>query len=350
MRNTFISILLSAVCLLFSAAAHTQEIDRELINRFLDEVTRENKGLGSLLITREGNPVYSRTFGNTGTIQDTLQKSGKYRIGSNTKLFTAVLIRRLIENGELDPQQTLDHYFPDIPNSGKINITHLLNHTSGLGDYVMKADTMLWGMTPLTEQEILNEIKAQGVKFEPGAGIKYSNSGYFLLTRILEKIHGKKYPQIVSEQILIPLKMEQTLSGVREDATILPSCRLNPENKWEKTDEFCFTNFTGLGDIAATPGDLALFIHALFSGKLVPERSLQKMLPQEGQRYGQGIMQSPFRSHILYGHGGATLGTQSIVLYDRENKLAVVACINGISAPAEDIWAGIFNGIYPGTN
>lgn len=350
MQKTFVSILLSAVCLLFSAAAHTQEIDRELINRFLDGITRENKGLGSVLITREGKPVYSRTFGNTDTVRNTLQKSGKYRIGSITKLFTAVLIHRLIENGKLNPQQTLDHYFPDIPNAGKINITHLLNHTGGLGDYIMKADTVLWGMEPLTEQEILNEIQAQGVKFEPGTAMKYSNSGYFLLTKILEKTYEKKYPQIVSEQILIPLKMERTLSGVMEDTTILPSFRLNPENKWEKTDELYFTNFTGLGDIAATPGDLALFIHALFSGKLLSERSLQKMIPQDGQRYGQGIMQSPFRSHILYGHGGVTLGTQSIALYDRENKLAIVACINGIAAPVEDIWVGIFNGIYPETN
>lgn len=349
MRNTFISILLSAICLLFSVAGRTQEINRDVINSFLDGITQENKALGAVLITRAGKPVYSRTFGNTGTQQDTLQKSGKFRIGSNTKLFTAVLIHRLIENGELDPQQTLDHYFPDMPNSGKINMIHLLNHTSGLGDYVVKADTILWGMAPLTEQEILEEIKAQGVKFEPGTGMKYSNSGYFLLTKILEKKYGKKYPKIVSEQILIPLKMEQTLSGVMENAAILPSCRLNPENKWEKMDELYFTNFTGLGDIAATPGDLALFIHDLFSGKLVSEESLEKMIPHDGQRYGQGIMQSPFRSHILYGHSGVTLGTQSLALYDRESQLAIVAYINGISAPVEEIWVGMFNSIYPET-
>lgn len=347
MRNIFLRLSFSAFCCFFAVSAPAQEINTEKLNSFLDRVTQENRAMGSVVITRAGKTIYSRSFGNLGVAPDKMQKADKYRIGSNTKLFTATLIHQLAEKGELELQETLDQYFPDIPNAGKITLAHLLNHTSGLGDFLMKGDTLLWGMEPLTEQEILEEIRAQGVKFEPGTDMKYSNSGYFLLTKILERTYGKKYPQIVSGQLLGPLNMTHTLSGVAEDATILLPYRLNAQNQWEKTDELYLPNFTGLGEIAATPGDLAIFLNALFGGRLVSEESLKKMMPQKGRRYGMGIMQSPFHSHVLYGHSGATLGTQSLALYDRENHLAVVACINGIAAPCTDIWVGIFNGIYP---
>lgn len=241
----------------------------------------------------------------------------------------------------------MSSYFPAIPNAGKITITHLLNHTSGLGNYVLKDNKhSSWVTAPLSQQAILAEIAAQGILFQPGEGVKYSNSGYYLLARILERVYDKQYPQIVQEQILTPLGMKNTLSGVAEHQSIFPSYRLNARNEWEVCREFYFPNVVGLGDLASTPDDVNTFLQALFTGKLVSRESVQKMMPAGTQIYGRGIMKIPFREKTLYGHGGATFGTRSVALYDTDEDMAVALSVNGASASFDEVLAGILSGVY----
>lgn len=341
--------LVSIITLLFYIIhidGYAQAINVERIDSFINEIEKYNQGAGSVSIFQSDKEVYQRSFGNT-PLPDISKYETKYRIGSITKLFTATLIHQLFENGQLKPEMTLDMFFSEIPNADKITLTHLLNHTSGLGDYAFKERKYFyWTTKPLNEEDIINEIKAQNVLFQPGEKVKYSNSGYYLLGKILEQMYHKKYPEIIQEQILSPLKINQTISGVISDNTIANSYHLNTHNEWKLSLEFHFPNVIGVGDLASTCEDMNVFIQALFDGKMLSMQSLKKMMPEEKQIFGLGVMQAPFGKLKLYGHAGETFGTRSILLYDPQTKLSLAISMNAIAAPFNDFLIGIISGIY----
>lgn len=330
-------------------AQEMQEINVARIDSFISHVEQYNQGAGKVSVFRSGKEIYQHRFGKTPFPGDTGQTDAtiQYRIGSITKLFTATMIHQLFEKGELTPETTLDGFFPDMPQADNITIGHLLNHTSGLGDYVFKEGKYFFWMTkPLTEKELTDEIKAQGLLFQPGEKRKYSNSGYSLLAGILQRVYEKTYPEIIEEQLLGPLGLRHILSNMADDKAIAPSYHLNTHHEWETTREFYFPNVVGVGDLAATPEELNVFIQALFSGKILSPESVEKMKPTGRQPYGSGLMQVPFHTHTLYGHGGETFGTRSILLYDPLTELSIALCVHAISAPFNDIFLGILNGIY----
>ena len=118
-----------------AAAGHAQTLDKAKLDQLFDRLLEKNKGMGSLALARDGNILYSRSFGYSqinGTEKKPLTATTKYRIGSITKTFTAVMIFQLVEEGKLKLTDTLDKFFPQIPNAAKITIAQILNHRSGI--------------------------------------------------------------------------------------------------------------------------------------------------------------------------------------------------------------------------
>lgn len=344
MKKSIISCILLYLILL---PTQGQEINTAKIDSFLNHIEKYNQGIGSVAVSKGGKTVYTRRFGQSNLNDKQASEAFKYRIGSITKLMTATLIEQLVEQGRLSQDETLDTYFPNIPNARKITLTQLLNHSSGLGNYILKDDSLFfWITVPVTEQEIINEIVRQGTLFEPGTNTKYSNSGYYLLARVLEKKYDKKYPEILQEKILKPLGLKYTVSGIAEDATIALSYFQTTHHKWEVNKDFYFPNVIGLGDVASTPEELNCFTTALFTGKLLKPETVAAMKPGGKQIFGLGVIKAPFYEKILYGHSGDTFGTHSTALYQEEDSTAVAMSINGGSMPFNDVLIGIMNGIY----
>src|SRR5690606_21926652 len=172
------------------------------IDSLITTVEKENIDIGAVSIFKEGKEVYNRNFNHKVIDGNKAPKNLKYHIGSTTKMLTATMIFQLIEENKLKLNDILASYFPDIPNAENITIGHLLSHSSGLADYVVKQDTLyFWLKEPVSEKEIFDEIKRQGTLFQPGDSVSYSNTGYYLLTKILEKEQGKKYKEILAENI-----------------------------------------------------------------------------------------------------------------------------------------------------
>lgn len=344
MKKPIISSILFCLILL---PIQGQEINTAKIDSFLNHIEKYNQGIGSVAISKRGKTVYTRRFGQNNLNKKQNGEAFKYRIGSITKLMTATLVEQLVEQGRLSLTETLDTYFPNIPNAPKISLTQLLNHSSGLGNYILKNDSLyFWTTVPVTEQEIMNEIVRQGTLFEPGTNTKYSNSGYYLLARILEKKYNKKYPEILQEEILKPLGLKYTVSGIAEDATISLSYFQSTSHGWEVTNDLYFPNVIGVGDVASTPEELNYFTTALFTGKLLKPETVATMKPGKEQIFGLGVTKAPFYEKTLYGHGGDTFGTHSIALYHEEDSIAVAMSINGGAMPFNDVLIGVMNGIY----
>ena len=116
-------------------AAHAQTLDKAKLDQLFDRLLEKNKGMGSVTIAKDGNVLYTRSFGYSqvnGTEKKPATAETKYSIGSITKTYTAVMIFQLVEEGKLKLTDTLDKFFPQIPNANRITIAQILNHRSGI--------------------------------------------------------------------------------------------------------------------------------------------------------------------------------------------------------------------------
>ncbi len=332
---------------LFAPQAFAQTIDTARINDYIDYIVKENQDVGNISIFKNGQEVYNRSFGQNHIKDLEFNENTKYHIGSITKLFTATMIWQLIEKGQLSLKDKLAEFFPKVPNSKEINIKNLLEHSSGLGDYVIKNDTLYyWLKEPRTEKEILSEIRRQGVLFQPGDSVSYSNTGYYLLAKILEKKYHLKYGKILKKYITEPLHLKNTFSVENHPKNIFNSYKFS-KGKWVKIKEFYFPNVVGLGDIVSTPTDLNKFINQLFNYKILSKTTIEKMKPIVGKEvFGRGLMFVPFYDHIGYGHAGDTYGSHSSVVYEPKNRLSVAFALNGARYPRNNFAIGLSNTIY----
>lgn len=333
----------SDVSYLNGKAINTQKIDD-----FLDYMVKNNQEIGSISIFRNGVSVYKRNFGQNLLPGNTpYDQNTAYQIGSISKLMTAVMLLQLIEKGQLKLTDPLSKFYPEIPNAKKITIQTMLNHTSGLGDYVGQSieNNWLFGKA-VGDKAIIEAIKKNDVSSKPGEKFKYSNSAYFLLSRILEKIHHKPYNEILKENILEKTSMPHTFSVLDNPTNIFKSYELK-EGSWKEIKEFDFHNCIGLGDITSTPEDLNMFINALFNGKFIKKETLDMMISNKKEKaFGSGVMKMPFYNITSYGHGGTTAGSHSIVSYEPTDQLSYAVTINGKNFPQNSFFIAVLSLIY----
>ena len=336
-QSLILCMLLSCITLM----AHN--INTAAIDSFITHIEQHNQGIGSVAVAHDGKIIYERHYGQATVPPAPLC----YQIGSVTKTFTATLIHQLCNEGLLSLDTTLSNFFPGISTADNITIRHLLNHTSGLADFTIKQDSLIqWLTQPASQQEILDEIMRQDALFAPGTDLRYSNSAYYLLSRIIEQIYQLPYAQIIKQQIASPLSLKHTLACLQEPLNAAPSYRLNTANQWQEVDEFYYPNIIGVGDMVSTTTDLITFIHALFNGTLVDSTSLTLMIPTEGSTFGGGLMLMPFYEHTFYGHAGDTYGTHTAIMHNPSDSISIAIAINGCATPRNDMLIGIASAIY----
>jgi D-alanyl-D-alanine carboxypeptidase len=267
-----------------------------------------------------------------------------FRVGSVTKSFTAVIILKLVEQGNLSLDDTLARWYPDFPNAESITIRQLLNHTSGIPEIIPKIlMKSIISSTFWQTQELVKIAAREKPLFTPGSAFSYSNTNYILLGLIAEKVTGKTAVQLLHEMIIDPLGLQHTFFVPFEQA---PS-KLVPG--WDRD----LSHFPGMLDIgvkntswatgAYTSGalisnatDLAIFFENLFSGALLSPAMMKEMTnyidaPNPGfteeTGYGLGLMQLNIDGQELVGHVGQFMGFTAIaVVSPKENYTIVVVC------------------------
>src|SRR5213593_3513567 len=136
MKKTKI-LFATLVTLALFTAGYAQTLDKAKLDQFFDRLAEKNKAMGSLTIAKDGNVLYTRAIGYSqinGTEKKPLTAANRFRIASITKMFTAAMILQLVEEGKLKLTDTLDKFFPQIPNARKITILQILAHRSGIHD------------------------------------------------------------------------------------------------------------------------------------------------------------------------------------------------------------------------
>ncbi|RIV41835.1 serine hydrolase domain-containing protein [Flagellimonas pelagia] len=315
-----LKLLQILLCALLCSLGQAQQVSQEQLDTFLNTLAQQDKFMGTLQVSRNGQKIYGTQYGfaNLETKVPATENT-LYRVGSISKTFTAVLILKAVEEGKLSLSQTLDAFFPSIPNSEKITVAQMLNHHSGIHNFTNGPGFMEWRTQPKTEQEMVQIIAAGGSDFVPGIQAAYSNSNYVLLSYLLQQVYQQPYAVILQEKILDPLHLQHTQFG---DAT-LPEAKKTRSYTyqigWQPVADTHYTIPMGAGGILMSAPDLVKFIEALFQGKLLSKTSLETMLTQT-DGYGMGIFEAELFHKKAYTHDGKIDGFNAFYYYFPEEK------------------------------
>ncbi|MBZ4336137.1 serine hydrolase [Corallococcus sp. AS-1-12] len=277
------------------AATRQQELDR-----LLTQYHQLRQFNGAALVANEKGVVLKKAYGqanfewNVPNTPDT-----KFRLASVSKQFTAMVILQLVAEGKLKLEDTVASALPDYrqDTGSRITVAHLLNHTSGLPNYTSLPDFFARdSRVPYPVADFVKRFASGDLEFEPGSKFAYSNSGYFLLGAIIERVTGKTYAQAVRERIFTPLGMKD--SGYDVAATVLPKrasgYELGPEG-YVNAPYLDMSVPYAAGSLYSTVEDLYRWDRALYEDKLLPEALKQKMFTPGLENYGYGFSMDPLK-------------------------------------------------------
>jgi D-alanyl-D-alanine carboxypeptidase len=352
---------LLAVVLLFCNVASAQA---DKVNAYLksEMVKRHIPGV-SVAIIREGRVILAREYGQANVELSTpVTHKSVFKLASVTKPFTATAIMMLVEEGKIALDGRIAEYLPDLPLQWhKVTIRQALSHTSGLADY-LRAPGWSWRNSwrlDLTPSEFLELTSAAPILFAPGEGIRYSNTGYYLLGMLIEKVSGKAYAEFLRERIFQPLGM----SATRRDTAGIVANRVSGyvfrngalQNAEYTSETWAYSE----GGLISTALDLAKWEAALYTEKLVTRASLEQMWTptklKDGRLaiigdngagkpnyYGLGWYISEYKGHKLILHPGNKPGFSSAFTRFVDDKLTVILLCNSSSeSPAFAMSLGV---------
>jgi D-alanyl-D-alanine carboxypeptidase len=205
-----------------------------------------------------------------------LTTANQFRIGSVTKQFAAVSILQLAEAGKLKVDDEIQKYV-DFPRKEQpISIRHLLTHTSGIPNFTNGPN--------YTPDAYAKDIDLKGLialyadlplEFAPGTKWSYSNSGYILLTAIIEKVSGQKWADYATEHLFKPAGMSHTTASMLQGSPAEAHGYAEDEQGWKPAAPVSMSWPLGAGNIRSTVGDLWKWNASVFAGKLVPVARLE---------------------------------------------------------------------------
>ena len=350
-------VLIAFSVIIFQAPAFAQDKARQ-IDELVSLYHKYEQFNGSVLVAENGKVIYKKGLGlanmewNIPNEPDT-----KFRLGSNTKQFTATLILQLVEQGKikLDGKISdyLDAYRKDT--GSKITIHHLLSHTSGVPNY-----TALPGFfqgvsrNPYMVAEFIKQYASGDLEFEPGTKFNYSNSGYFLLGAIIEKVTGKPYEQVLKENILEPAGMKNT--GYDHYDQIISkraSGYIKTPNGYQNAPYLDMSIPYAAGSLFSTVEDLYLWDQALNGDRILSAKSKAAMFTPNLDNYGYGfvIRKVPLGPNKIavpvIEHGGGINGfNTTIVRLVGDKRLIVLLDNTSQGRYLDKIVAGITNILY----
>lgn len=311
------------------ATVSAQGLDHEKLNNYFETLAENNKLMGSITMANEGKIIYQKAFGYANIDQNIpLSNDSRFRVGSITKMFTAALILKAIEEGKIRLDETIEGFFPELKNSEIISISQLMNHRSGIHSFTSDPDYLSWNTEYRPRESLYGTILKGGSDFEPDTNASYSNSNYVLLTWILEDLYKESYPDLLSKYITGPLQLRNTYMGKKTSIADHEVFSYKFVGEWIKESETDMSIPLGAGAIVSTTADLTKFIEGLFAEKIISAQSLESMKEMK-DNYGRGMFQYPFHDRISYGHTGGIDEFRSMLSYFPEEKLSLAIAVNG---------------------
>lgn len=318
--------------MLFVCSASNKVMGQEKLDAFFNHLFDSKKMMGSVAIWSGDSLYYANSIGYADVHKKAKNdQNTKFRIGSITKTYTAVLILKAVEEKKLNLNTYLSAFYPQIKNAEKITIEQLLKHRSGLFNFTDIEGEDIWEQDFHTEAEIVQYFANEKSNFEPNSDYEYSNTNYTLLGFVLEKIYQKTYADLLQEKICKPLKLINTYFSTETDVDKNEAISYNIQNEYIQNSTVNFSNHPASGGIASTAIELNKFLAALFDGKLISKASLDLMLPENKGEYGMGIEKTSFKNPVGYTHNGRINNYLAEYWYFPQEKLGIVTLSNAIN-------------------
>jgi D-alanyl-D-alanine carboxypeptidase len=360
------TILLTMVLMLYTAAS----VSADRVDDYMkSEMAKRHIPGASVAVVREGKVVLARSYGQANVeLSVPVRRGSVFKLASVTKPFTAMAIMMLVEEGKISLDGRIAAYLPNLPAQwGKVTVRQALSHTSGLADY-FQSPRWSWRWSwrqELTPEEFIEFTSGTPPLFAPGEGIKYGNTGYYLLGMVIEKVSGKPYGQFLAERIFQPLNMTSTRRDTRTG--IVPNRVEGYTFKDGTLQNAEYTSETWAyseGGVISTASDLAKWEAALITEKLVKRASLEQMwtpvrlnngklaiIGDNGagkpNYYGLGWYISEHRGRKILLHPGDKPGFSATFTRFVEDKLTVILLCNNSSANAFALSLGIADFYLP---
>jgi CubicO group peptidase (beta-lactamase class C family) len=302
---------------------------------------------GTVLVAENGKVIYKKGFGlanmewNIPNEPDT-----RFRLGSITKQFTAMVILQLVEQGKLKLDGKLTDYLPDYrkDTGERVTVHHLLTHTSGIPSYTgLPGFFQNESRDPYTVADFVKKYASHDLEFEPGSKFAYNNSGYFLLGAIVEKVTGKPYEQVLKENIFDPLGMKNT--GYDHYSAVIAkraSGYVKTAQGYENAPYLDMSIPYAAGSLYSTVDDLYLWDQALYTDKLLPAKSKELMFKPNLQNYAYGwvIAKASFGESkppvAVITHGGGINGFNTLIVRFVDSKHLIVLLDNSSQGASLD--------------
>jgi len=268
-----------------------------------------------------------------------------FEIGSISKEFVAAAILMLVEEGRMGLDDTIDQYLHFLPSEWLgVTVRQLLTHTSGIPDYeeIQTYEAYRFRFTP---EEIIRVAHSRPMDFEPGTGYRYSNTGYFLLSLMVERLEGAPLGEVLQKRIFGPLGMTQ--SRMADPEEIIPhraaGYYVDGTGRLVNRDPTQTSSTLGAGGLVSTIHDMAKWDAALHGTGLLSAASKEAMwtpaiLPDgTNTQYGFGWRTGEHQGRWMVGHNGMVAGFVASFLRIPEEELAVMAFANRYRASSTNL-------------
>lgn len=269
----------------------------------------------SVLVMKEGKVLFAQGYGLANReLRVPNRPEYVYRIGSVTKQFTAAAVMTLVEAGKVDLEAPIGSYLPDLPEAWRpATVRQLLQHTGGLPSYTDGPEYGLHMREDLPGLALLKTLVwSKPLDFVPGTQWRYSNTGYYLLGLLVEKVTGRTYAEVLQARFFGPLGLTHTRYGTETD--FIPGLAAGYGPGGRPAPYLSMTQPYAAGSLVSTPEDLARWTLALHGGKVLKPESLRLMTTPartaDGKEhpYGFGLSFRTSQGRRLVGHGGGING------------------------------------------
>ena len=343
---------LSILCLVGQAALAAPTVAQ--LDTIVADFGRADLFSGTVMIAKDNKLLFAAVAGEAN--KDTRTANAletSYNIGSIGKTFTAVAILQLVEAGKLALSDPLGKHLPDYPFAEKTTITiaHLLNHSSGLGNYMAHPDFVAKQASLRRISDVLPLIYAEKPEFAAGERFGYSNSGMVVLGAIIERASGMGYEEYLRAHVFQPAGMRR--SGIVQEDQVLPNRALGyskiAAGGYRSNVNTIPPAFSD-GGMRTTAGDLLKFDQALNSDKLLSAESKRRMFTPTGpdHHYGYGWESRGNETEHYVGHNGGAPGVNAEFRhYDAGYTMIVLSNYNhGATEVVNRIEAALFDRPY----
>lgn len=339
-------MILALLAVAASSLAAQETIDPLLkarVDKVFAEYDKSSSPGCALGIVRDGRMLYRNGYGSANLdFRLPITPNSVFDIGSTSKQFSTMSILLLEQDGKLKIDDDVRKYIPELRDYGAvITIRHLLNHTSGLRDYLTLAALTLYDEDDFyTDDDVLAMIARQKeLNFAPGTDYLYSNSGFFLLSTIVKRVSGKSLRTFAEERILKPLQM--SASHFHDNHTEIVRNRATgyaplPGNRFKVS--MSTLDMVGDGGIYTSVNDLFKWDQNFYTHKVGGAELLARMQTpsklNDGKelKYGLGLFVEPYRGLPSVSHGGSWAGFRAELLRFPGEKVSVICLCNLASA------------------